>query len=64
MQSAQVYFVGDEAKVDQKLSAAWLRDRTESWAWKTHVLASPTRYTPCKLPLPAFAHPRACMNLC
>jgi hypothetical protein len=39
----EVWFVGEEAKVDQSLSGAWLRERTADWTWKTHVLASPTR---------------------
>ena len=56
----QVYFVGEEAKVDQKLSAAWLRDRTEAWAWKAHVLASPTRCPQPPIQPPALCVMHAC----
>lgn len=42
----EVWFVGEEARVDQSLSGAWLRARTADWTWKTHVLASPTRRAP------------------
>lgn len=40
----QVYIIGEEAKIDQKLSLPWLRDRTAAWTWKTHILPSPTKW--------------------
>jgi len=39
----QVFILGEEAKIDQKLSLPWIRDRTAKWTWKTHVLPSPTK---------------------
>jgi hypothetical protein len=40
----EVYIIGEEAKIDQKLSLPWLKDRTAHWTWKTHILPSPTRH--------------------
>ena len=39
----QVFILGEEGKIDQKLSLPWIRDRTATWSWKTHVLPSPTK---------------------
>ncbi|CAL5218412.1 g88 [Coccomyxa viridis] len=39
----EVFILGEEGKIDQKLSLPWIRDRTASWGWKTHVLPSPTK---------------------
>ena len=39
----QVHILGEEAKIDQKLSLPWIRARTAAWTWKTHVLPSPTK---------------------
>lgn len=43
MSALQVYILGEEAKIDQKLSLPWIRDRTAGWTWNTHVLPSPTK---------------------
>ena len=39
----EVHIIGEEAKIDQKLSLPWLRERTAHWTWRTHILPSPTR---------------------
>lgn len=40
----EVYIIGEEAKIDQKLSLPWLKERTAHWTWRTHILPSPTKY--------------------
>lgn len=40
----EVYIIGEEAKIDQKLSLPWLRERTAKWTWRTHILPSPTKW--------------------
>ena len=35
--SAQVFFVGSDAKIDMRPSSLWLKEKTAKWPWKTHL---------------------------